>query len=225
VKLSAPISISSSSERCRPAPIPKGSPFLRNLTISSPKVTPPPDACKTAYSIYKGDIDVTSGPYLHVNDGCTYCRAKGACPELRRHINSEALILLEDHPIQIPRVTDLTIQQKVNIFKVKTLLLSYLEEVELSLFQDFENSVDVPELQIQAGKSVRKWTDDEDYVANLLLAEGIEPYRRSLITITEAEKSLKKRKTRLPDDAFSLVQQRDKIVVKNKQHLDLLEDL
>lgn len=180
--------------------------------------------CKEAYELYEEivKLDVT---HLSINSDCQYCRALGQCPAARKHLSNQALVLFDDSSIEIPRVADLTIQQKVNIFKVKKLLLAYLEEVEVSLHQDLTASVDVPDLIIKPGKNVRKWSSNESYVVETLTELGLDPFRRNLITITEAEKLLKKKKSLLPEDVFEITQQKDQIVVKSLTLLENLEDL
>lgn len=178
-----------------------------------------------SYHIYKEILELDYDNHTAINDGCIFCRAKSICPTFKEHLAKETLVLLDDYPVTIPRVADLTVEQKVRIFQAKKLIETYLSEIEATLKEDLESGVDVPGLMITAGKTVRKWADDKDYVAKELAGLGVDPYRTDLITITEAEKRLGKRKKLLPEEVFTTTQQADRIVVKEMKHLELLEDI
>ena len=180
--------------------------------------------CTIAHNLFHGKLSLTDG-HLHYNDYCQYCRALPACPEARRHLKEKSLILLDDDPFNIPRVTDLTTLQKVNIFKVKKLLLTYLDAIEASLKDDLEHNIDIPDLELQPGKLKRQWNPEFD-VAKTLLELGIQqPFRQDLITITEAEKQLKRKKVLIPEDAFIKVANRSQLVVRTEKPLEILEDI
>lgn len=194
-------------------------------TFNDTYVVPLQSACKSAYEIYTGIREINHATDTRINDGCVYCRAQSKCTTFREHIKNETLVLLDDYPISIPRVEDLTPEQRVRVFKASKLITSYLENNEELIKKELAQGIDYPDLTLAAGKTVRKWASDTEYVAKNLSELGLEPYRQSLITITEAEKILKKKKALLPDDIFEHTQQAQKLVVKDMKHLDLLEDI
>lgn len=173
------------------------------------------EASSIAYDIYHGRIELNDALHLRINDSCQYCRARGSCSALRNHINQTALIRLEDDPFQIPRVENLSREQRIAIFRASKLFKSYLQAVEDSLLAEVTQG-ECTELVLQPGRVVRSWNPDGAYVATELQKLGIDPIRKDLITITEAEKLLKKRKALLPDDIFVKTSQKSRLVFRNE---------
>lgn len=125
-------------------------------------------------------------------DHCRFCPGKFKCPAFLEEVEENALAVLDDAPdFEPPRVTDLSTEQLVKILERKKAIEHFLKDVEAHLMRELEAGKEVPGYKLVNGRSVRKWGDDEEMVARSLRELGVEvPYRKSLITIAEAEKQI-----------------------------------
>lgn len=138
-------------------------------------------------------------------DHCKFCPAKSKCPEFKKEAEKKILVKIDSIEPKIPSVDELTLQQKINIFKVKKSIEKYLSDVEHSLLVAGMKGEDIGELKIVEGRSIRKWADDEAAAEGLKALGVKDPYRKSLITLGEAEKLIPGKKKEVAEKIKPLV--------------------
>lgn len=119
---------------------------------------------------------------------CQWCKAKGSCPELAEHVNN---VVKAQFPIQTqPEGIDLAgAMSQVDLVK------SWVKAVEAKVFDALSLGVAVDGYKLVAGRSTRKWgQDDETVMAELrkrkLRVKDIT--EQSLLSVAKLEKSLGK---------------------------------
>lgn len=121
---------------------------------------------------------------------CQWCRAKSDCTALAKF--TEQIILtefdnLDDEGLDQDKLTD---AQKKTILDNKKLIESFLKDVESSVFDHIDAGNTFKGYKIVEGRSIRKWTDEAEEV--LVEKLGDDAYKKSLISITDAQKKLGK---------------------------------
>lgn len=144
------------------------------------------------YKSIKTDEDALDLLSAEGLDHCRFCKFKTMCPEFKKETESKSLVVLTDAEPLIPDPTTLTTEQLVNIFKVKKPMETYLSDVEHLLLQRGLKGEDIGDLKVVEGQTRRSWIKDEKLVHDVLKANGCKrAYRKSLITLGEAEKQIK----------------------------------
>ena len=130
----------------------------------------------------KGEGDFSCG------DWCRFCKAKTTC----LHRAHEMLSI--EHSMQDSSVlSDSDIE---NILSVADEVIAWLKSIKDMALQSAINGKQWHGFELRAGRAVRKYTD-ENKVAEVLQAQGIEPYEPvvpKLKTITALEKEIGKKK-------------------------------
>lgn len=119
---------------------------------------------------------------------CKWCKAKADCPALKKL--TEDTILSDLDLFALPELPKLTDDDKRNILKNKDLIIDFFNTVEKEVFNKLASGGEFEGYKLIEGRSNRKWRDGVDDV--LVSHLGNKAYKQSLITITEAEKLLKK---------------------------------
>lgn len=122
---------------------------------------------------------------------CRFCNYRPYCKAFLKESNEKALIHMDAEEPSVPPVESLSLEQRETILLHKKAIEQYLKDVEHSLMEDATNGVQLKNFKVVAGQSRRVWIDDETAVHDLLKELGCKrAYRRSLITLGEAEKQL-----------------------------------
>jgi hypothetical protein len=114
---------------------------------------------------------------------CRFCKARYTC-----RARAEANLELARLDFQTPET--LNVEEIAEVLKQAEDLQRWVRDVkEYALNQAHRHGVKFPGWKVVEGRSVRKYADEEA-VARRLQEEGHDPYRKVLLTITELEKQL-----------------------------------
>ncbi|MBH8600500.1 DUF2800 domain-containing protein [Thermoactinomyces sp. CICC 23799] len=114
---------------------------------------------------------------------CRFCKARYTC-----RARAEANLELARLDFREPET--LTVEEIAEVLKQAEDLQRWVRDVkEYALNQAYRHGVKFPGWKVVEGRSVRKYTDEEA-VARRLQEEGHDPYKKVLLTITELEKQL-----------------------------------
>lgn len=126
-------------------------------------------------------------------DHCRFCPGRLICNGLRDYQNSTALKILDEIP-EIPVCTELSIEQKIEIRKLRKTIEQLLDDVDDDLHARAMRGEKLPGLKLVNGVSRRQWKD-VDTTGKALISLGVsDPFKRSLKGITEIEKEIGKGK-------------------------------
>lgn len=130
-------------------------------------------------------------PRIPGDSQCLFCKAKATCPAL--YEQTKSTILSDFEEIDSPSPETLTDRQLKAAMDAKKLILSWLDAVEQHVKERVETD-GFPGYKLVAGRSLRKWGDDEkaEQVLSNLLGENA--YTQKLISPTQAEKALGKKR-------------------------------
>lgn len=124
-----------------------------------------------------------NAPRVPSESACLWCKAKSDCPALFKHTQDVISSEFENLDKDI-----LSKEQKRLILDNKSLIESFLKAVEADIEQQLLNGEHFPGYKLVEGKSNRKYKDTAE--AYLIGALGDEAYKKSLISLTAAEKLL-----------------------------------
>lgn len=135
---------------------------------------------------------------LKVGDWCQFCPAQAVCKAYAKSISDRsALTLLDPATIKFPVPESLSEDTLVKLLEHGDEIEDYLKAVKLYAIAKCKNGGGIKGFKIVNGPTKRCWIEDEKSVAATLTSLGIkEPFRPKLITITAAEKFVKKEQLR-----------------------------
>jgi hypothetical protein len=140
----------------------------------------------------KSDADAIKLLNAEGLDHCRFCLYKPWCPEFAKEVENKTLIVLNNAEPLLPDLNKTPTEQLVKMFKAKKAIETCLKDAEHILLTRGLKGEDIGDLKVVAGQSRRKWIDDEKKVYAVLKANGCtRAYRKSLITLGEAEKQIK----------------------------------
>lgn len=132
---------------------------------------------------------------------CEWCKAKPTCPEQRALVESVILIgfdALDTHSPAMPdKLTDAQLRQAL---EHKKLIVSWLDSVESLITERLEAGEAFDGFKLVAGRSLRKWADEESAAPQLVELLGEKAHTQTLISPAQAEKVLGKAKAKLVAD-------------------------
>ena len=130
-----------------------------------------------AQQAYEGKGEFKAGPH------CRFCKARRTC-----RARAEYHMELARYEFKDPDL--LSIEEIAEILKQAEDLAAWAKEIkEHALTLAFRDGVKIPGFKVVEGRSTRKITD-EAALAERLAAEGYDPFKRVLKTITELEKTV-----------------------------------
>ncbi len=123
---------------------------------------------------------------------CKWCKAKATCKALAKHSTETILTQFDiiDKP-ETPSIDTLTNEQMKRILDNKSLIEDFLKAVETKAFEDLSNGKEFEGYKLVQGRSVSKWVDNANEVLSNYITED-KLYKKSLISITEAKKTVSK---------------------------------
>lgn len=122
-----------------------------------------------------------NAPRVPSESACLWCKAKADCPALFKHTQEVIGNEFEDLDKDV-----LSKEQKRLILDNKPLIDSFLKAVEADIEQTLLNGEHFPGYKLVEGRSNRKYKDTAE--AYLIETLGEEAYKKSLISLTAAEK-------------------------------------
>ena len=134
-----------------------------------------------AQKAFKGEGEFNPGPH------CRFCKARRSCrARAEYHMN------LARYEFKEPAL--LSVEEIAEILKQADDLAAWAKEVkEHALTLAFRDGVKIPGWKVVEGRSTRKIAD-EAALAEKLAAEGVDPFKQVLKTITELEKAVGKKR-------------------------------
>jgi hypothetical protein len=138
----------------------------------------------TAAIAMAGEGELTPG------DWCQFCKHAPACPALAKQYFD--VVPMADSQPTAPDPRTLSDDQVANIVRWSGDLKKWLTAVEKHALDEANNGKQYPGLKLVEGRSVRKYTDEEQ-VAQKVEALGHEPYEKKLLGITAMTKLLGKK--------------------------------
>jgi hypothetical protein len=167
-------------------------------------------AAEQAETIAKGDAKRTPG-----EKACQWCKAKATCPALKSY--TEKVILSQFDELELTNADTLNNSQIRQALEAKKLIVSWLDSVENLVKSKLEAGESFPGFKLVAGRSLRKWSDEQDAEKALLQLLDQEAYEKKLLTPAKAEKALGKTKAKAiqglivkPEGAPTLAPESDK---------------
>ena len=149
--------------------------------------------------------------------GCMWCKVKATCPTMAKYVESavdaafdavdesnESIINRIDkgeYLMQIPEVSDLSIEQLEKIYSKIKPVKSFFDEVEKKLFDFALKGGKMTAYKLVAGRTTRKWID-ESVVHQFFADNGLDENTfnpRSLVSPAQAEKLCKANSIPLSD--------------------------
>src|SRR5690554_2290907 len=173
-----------------------------------------------AQKAFKGEGEFNPGPH------CRFCKARRSC-----RARAEYHLELARYEFKEPDLLD--VKEIAEILKQAEDLAAWAKEIkEHALTLAFRDGVKIPGFKVVEGRSTRKITDDAE-LAKRLEAEGYDPYKKVMKTLTELEKTVgKKRFAELADGLIekppgrpTLAPESDKRPEINSAVLDFKEEI
>ena len=163
-----------------------------------------------AETIAKGGAKRTPG-----EKACQWCKAKATCPALKSY--TEKIILSQFDELELTNADTLNNSQIRQALEAKKLIVSWLDSVENLVKSKLEAGESFPGFKLVAGRSLRKWSDEQDAEKALIQLLDQEAYEKKLLTPAKAEKALGKTKAKAilglivkPEGAPTLAPESDK---------------
>lgn len=164
---------------------------------------------------------------------CQWCKAKATCPAL--HQFTQATISADfdmiDEALTSPdKVSD---ERLKVVMQSKKLIEGYLQAVEDHIKDKLKSGEPFPGYKLVAGRSMRKYRDEEEAQIKLIALLGDGAFEKTLLSPAKAEKALgTKRKKELndivikPEGAPTLAQESDKrkSIFDNKDDFETLDN-
>ena len=123
---------------------------------------------------------------FHCGDWCRFCKAKHICRE-RAKKNLELAAYDFASP---PLLSD---EEIVDVLEKVDQLISWANDIKEYALQEAVAGKDWPGMKLVEGRSIRKYINDKA-VAEAVLAAGYEAYEQKLLSITEMQKQMGKKK-------------------------------
>lgn len=124
---------------------------------------------------------------------CRWCKAKVDCPDLERYaydVIASDFDSLDD--MQSP--SDMEAERVSRILTAKPLIVSWLDAVEAHGRELLEGGESLPGFKLVAGRSVRRWSDEQEAERVLRDELGDAAYESKLLSVAKAEKALGKKR-------------------------------
>lgn len=126
---------------------------------------------------------------------CKFCTYKAQCPALKKLTDS---VVMDDFDnLDADKLTD---HQLSHILNNKKLIISWLDAVEKYVSDKLERGEKFEGYKLVHGRSMRKWSDEGEASALLEMILGEDAFKRSLLTVPQAEKVLGKSRLNLIED-------------------------
>jgi len=133
---------------------------------------------------------------------CQWCKAKPTCPALKTLTETAIIRMFDDVDAATMPLTDtLTDEQLKQALQHKKLITGWLDSVEAHIVERLTEGQDFDGFKIVEGRSIRKWADETG--AAILLEKKYsedELYKKSLISVSQAEKLVGKKETAMLSD-------------------------
>jgi len=139
----------------------------------------------------------TKKPKEHFGPQCTFCKRKAECKTYAKNSSAPGLVELDRAPalVKTPAPATMTDEQLDTVLSNADQIRAFLKAVEEYAAGRYFSSMPLPGWKLVAGRSTRKWLENELEVAAYLKNVGVEnPWRQSLLGITEIEKRIGKGK-------------------------------
>ena len=148
---------------------------------------------------------------------CQWCKAKADCPKLAQ-FTQEVIMCEFDNIDDLDNPDKLTNTQKRLALENKKLIVGWLDAVESDVKNTLMNGGKFDGFKIVAGRSLRKWSDEESAEKALLsLKSEDEVYTKKMVSVAQAEKLVGKKNIDVispyiikPDGAPTLAPESDK---------------
>lgn len=126
---------------------------------------------------------------------CQWCSAKAVCPALKQYTEQTILTAFDDiSPAALPPVDSLSDEQLTQALDAKKLISGWLEAVEQHVTDKLNNGEPFNGYKLVEGRSIRQWADEAKAEQTLLqLADADSLYKKSFISVAQAEKLLGKK--------------------------------
>ena len=126
---------------------------------------------------------------------CQWCNAKATCPALKTYTEQTLLAEFDDiSPATLPPVDSLTDEQLAQALDAKKLITGWLDAVEQLVTDKLNNGEQFSGYKLVEGRSTRQWADEAKAEQTLLqLADADSLYKKSFISVAQAEKLLGKK--------------------------------
>lgn len=133
-------------------------------------------------------------------DHCRFCPVKGACPELRKRIQTETSLMFDSEPLPT-EVSQMLPEpqnpiQVAKAMEVIPLLDEWTKAVQGMCFRMLESGLAVPGQKLVNKRATRKWKDARDAERRLRNKHGVrrsDIYKRELKSPTQMEKVVPKK--------------------------------
>jgi hypothetical protein len=119
---------------------------------------------------------------------CQWCKAKATCPALERY--TKRILMSDFDCLESPEKLD--DDQLREALEAKKLIVGWLEAVEKLVVERLESGEQFPGFKLVAGRSLRKWVDEESASKVLVQLVGDDAFERKLLSPSKAEKLLGK---------------------------------
>jgi superfamily II DNA or RNA helicase len=159
--------------------------------VLNTKMTEIANAGKKALAIYRGE----ETPTFKAGKHCKWCPAIHICKEHYNSVNETSLELLKDIPKDLASIYQVTPEQIGRLLSKEAQVMDYYSNLNEAALKLAESGTKIPGFKLVGTKGRRSWKKDitEQEIANRLMAKGIDdPYKKSLINLTDAEKVLGK---------------------------------
>ena len=126
-------------------------------------------------------------PLVPSEKACQFCRAKYDCKA-----RASKAIELARQEFALVAPNQLTLEQIAKVLAHKSELTKWLEDAETYAMQLVAKGVEIPGFKLVEGRATRRFTDPT-VVAQRLADRGIDPYEKSLLSLTAIERLLGKK--------------------------------
>ena len=126
---------------------------------------------------------------------CRFCRAKDACPAIRKMTEDVLMSSFEDEPLRLHEEEALSEEAILRVLRYSGMIKSWLSAIEKKVYQKILSGEVVPGWKLVAGRSSRVWKDEEVAEALLISTLGKDKaFESKLLSVPKAYKVLGKKK-------------------------------
>jgi hypothetical protein len=129
----------------------------------------------------------SKAPLVPSEKACQFCRAKYDC---KARASKAVELARQDFALVNPN--QLTLEQIAKVLAHKAELSKWLEDAETYAMELVAKGIDIPGFKLVEGRGSRKFIDPS-VVAQRLTERGIDPYEKSLLSLTAIERLLGKK--------------------------------
>lgn len=127
-------------------------------------------------------------PFNPSDKACQWCSHKANCKALQSFTEKVISSEFDDLTLDKPEKVDHSL-----ILKNKSLIESWLKAVEQAAYEKLSNSEEVTGFKLVAGRSLRKWGDEEEAIKVLSEKAGEDKlYTKKFVSVPQAEKLIGK---------------------------------